>query len=209
MLMSSGDKVVESRERMGLNQKQFAKLVGVSAGHLSGIETGLRHATREMMQRIADAAHVDVDWLMADEVEQQEEFLRRAFDGIIPVAVYTEEGVRRLRETQGKGEDAKAFVPVAKETAGPLEPQELFAYPRGRNYFVVNPNVRPTTGDLVVAEISGLVAVRRFFQKGDRSELRPGDGEAGETLVFFPAKDDWVYIFGPVVFCGMIPDKKI
>lgn len=100
VLMSSGDKVVESRKRMGLNQRQFAKLVGVFAGHLSGIETGLRRATREMMQRIADAAHVDVDWLMEDEVEQQEEFLRRAFDGTISSSTRTSGRPREISSSR-------------------------------------------------------------------------------------------------------------
>lgn len=59
-----GMKLATVREALGLSQAEASKLIGIPQGTYSGYETGTRRINLSMLQQIADAYNVTVDWLI-------------------------------------------------------------------------------------------------------------------------------------------------
>ena len=59
-----GRKLAQARESMNLSQAEAAKLIGISQGTYSGYETGTRRIKLPMLQQIANAYNVTVDYLI-------------------------------------------------------------------------------------------------------------------------------------------------
>lgn len=59
-----GRQLATAREALGLSQAEAAKLIGISQGTYSGYETGTRRIKLPMLQQIAKAYDVTVDWLI-------------------------------------------------------------------------------------------------------------------------------------------------
>lgn len=59
-----GKIVRESRETLGMNQKEFADMVGIVQSHVSMIEKGKRKPKLETLDKIAVAIGVDVETLI-------------------------------------------------------------------------------------------------------------------------------------------------
>lgn len=71
-MLRHGERHVDSAEKVGqrirrsrgsFSQRQLAKMVGVSAAYISRLERGERIATLQLLERMADALGVDLDWL--------------------------------------------------------------------------------------------------------------------------------------------------
>ena len=61
---SIANRVLLTRNSLGLNQKDFCKLTGLTRGKLQGIENGRHpHDETAMLARVALATGVDRDWL--------------------------------------------------------------------------------------------------------------------------------------------------
>lgn len=65
--MKIGEKIVELRNMRGLTQTNLAKMVGMSRGYLSEIETCRKETnlTLDMLKRIAEALDVSLECLVA------------------------------------------------------------------------------------------------------------------------------------------------
>lgn len=63
-----GEQLTKARESLGLSQAEASKLIGISQGTYSGYETGTRRIKLPMLQQIADAYNVTVDWLIGTKV---------------------------------------------------------------------------------------------------------------------------------------------
>lgn len=59
-----GKKIAQCREAMDLSQAEAAKLIGIPQGTYSGYETGTRRIKLPMLQQIANAYNVTVDYLI-------------------------------------------------------------------------------------------------------------------------------------------------
>lgn len=59
-----GQQLASAREALGLSQAEASKLIGISQGTYSGYETGTRRIRLPMLQQIAKAYDVTVDWLI-------------------------------------------------------------------------------------------------------------------------------------------------
>ena len=69
------------REREGLSQREFAKIIGVSASSIGMYESGQRHPDFETEEAIADYFNVNLDTLRGKsvkETEYSEEEVKRA-----------------------------------------------------------------------------------------------------------------------------------
>ena len=72
-----GLRILVARRQQGLRQGEVAKLAGISARHMSQIETGKRPGVQAVtMAKIAQVLHVSVDYLLgltkAEDWEQEE-----------------------------------------------------------------------------------------------------------------------------------------
>ena len=59
-----GRRLAAARESLNLSQAEAARLIGISQGTYSGYETGTRRIKLPMLQQIAAAYNVTVDWLI-------------------------------------------------------------------------------------------------------------------------------------------------
>lgn len=69
-------RILEARERAGLSQMELAERIGVAQSSMSEYETGKRDPKSNMLERIADACNVSVDFLLGRE-QQQEQMMER------------------------------------------------------------------------------------------------------------------------------------
>ena len=66
-----GKRCTERRERLGLMQNELASMTGVSAGHISRLESGRSECvTADVAVAIADALQCSVRWLVTGEGSQ-------------------------------------------------------------------------------------------------------------------------------------------
>jgi transcriptional regulator with XRE-family HTH domain len=62
-----GERIMLTRKRQRMAQKDLAGAIGMSQKHLSQIETGIKHGLHlraDAVIRLADALHVSTDYLL-------------------------------------------------------------------------------------------------------------------------------------------------
>jgi len=62
-------KIIATRKKMGLNQSDFARLIGISMRGLQTYERREREPRSSVLKKIAEAGSVTVDWLLSEEEE--------------------------------------------------------------------------------------------------------------------------------------------
>lgn len=67
--MMLGDKLRVLRDRTGLNQEGFAKIIGIARGTYAHYEINKRMPSYDILERIADYHHVSLDLLIRDKKE--------------------------------------------------------------------------------------------------------------------------------------------
>lgn len=73
--MRFGKKLRQLRERAGLNQSDFAHVLGLSGrskGYISEIEAGKKMPPVATIMRIADHFGVSIDYLLRDDIPMQQ-----------------------------------------------------------------------------------------------------------------------------------------
>jgi transcriptional regulator with XRE-family HTH domain len=60
---SVNKRVKELREKLGLNQRDFSKLLSLSGGYIAGIEVNLRKVNDRLIKLIVAEFGVNEDWL--------------------------------------------------------------------------------------------------------------------------------------------------
>ena len=56
-------RIKELREKLGLNQREFSKLLSLSGGYIAGIEVNLRKVNDRLLKLIASQFGVNEEWL--------------------------------------------------------------------------------------------------------------------------------------------------
>ena len=70
-MKSVGLRILVARRQRGLRQNELAKLAGISARHMSQIETGKRPGVQAVtMAKIAQVLHISVDYLLGLKAEE-------------------------------------------------------------------------------------------------------------------------------------------
>jgi len=63
MEYSINQRIKELREKLGLNQRKFSKLLSLSGGYIAGIEVNLRKVNDRLIKLIISQFGVNEDWL--------------------------------------------------------------------------------------------------------------------------------------------------
>lgn len=110
--MNIGEKVRQTRQRRGMNQKQLAESSGISQANISRIENGLVEDLRsETLKRLVMALGVPVDYLIdtaPDDPHPTAHYLLKVYETLSPRA-------RRQLE------DFAVFLRFFEERGGKLE----------------------------------------------------------------------------------------
>lgn len=69
--MDLGNILATLRKNTGLNQREFAQIIGVSSGAVAMWETNKRQPDIEMLLKIAHYYHVSVDYLLGNSKESE------------------------------------------------------------------------------------------------------------------------------------------
>ncbi|MCL2722321.1 MAG: helix-turn-helix transcriptional regulator [Treponema sp.] len=60
---SINQRIKELREKLGLNQRDFSKLLALSGGYIAGVEVNLRKVNDRLIKLIISQFGVNEDWL--------------------------------------------------------------------------------------------------------------------------------------------------
>ena len=63
MEYSINQRIKELREKLGLNQREFSKLLSLSGGYIAGIEVNLRKVNDRLIKLIISQFGVNEEWL--------------------------------------------------------------------------------------------------------------------------------------------------
>ena len=194
----TGKIVREIRKNMGLTQEEFAESIGISNTYLAMIESGKRQG-KLVIRKIADVYDIDLETLKGKKplpVGFQPKPLRVALSEIemsikAYMPVYAE-------VSAGGGVEPVDYVATTRAKAAPssyhayrvkglcLEPYVLEG-----DTLIVDTEIQPEPGDLVIVIIEGEASVKRYKQNGDGEQwLENNHGKY---------KPEDVYIHGVVV----------
>ncbi|MCL2791526.1 MAG: helix-turn-helix domain-containing protein [Spirochaetaceae bacterium] len=60
---SINQRIKELREKLGINQRDFSKLLSLSGGYISGVEVNLREVNARLIKLIVSQFGVNEEWL--------------------------------------------------------------------------------------------------------------------------------------------------
>jgi transcriptional regulator with XRE-family HTH domain len=72
-----GKRIRDERRKQNLTQEQLAKKVNVTYSYIGQVERGKRGVTLELLIGISNALGVTVDYLLANYLENEDEYLRQ------------------------------------------------------------------------------------------------------------------------------------
>jgi transcriptional regulator with XRE-family HTH domain len=55
------------RETIGISQSEFARTLGFAPSFISGIERDKKDVSRELLQKLLQIYHVNINWLLSGE----------------------------------------------------------------------------------------------------------------------------------------------
>ena len=68
--MSSGSRLKERREELGITQMQLAKMLGISKGAVGNYETDVNSPRATILYKVFDILHCDANYLFQDEMKE-------------------------------------------------------------------------------------------------------------------------------------------
>lgn len=77
--MTLGKRLKNSREKLGLQQKYVAELIGVKNNTLSSYESDKRQPDYETLQKLANLYHMSIEYLITGEERSKEDFKGNLF----------------------------------------------------------------------------------------------------------------------------------
>lgn len=97
--MSLGEKVRQTREKLGMNQKQLAEASGITQATISRIESGqVKELKSEALKRLAKALGITVDYL----VDKTDKLTPNDIVRLDPTAQHIFRGYEKLSTTGRK-----------------------------------------------------------------------------------------------------------
>lgn len=104
---SVGTRIVEIRGKLGKNQTQFAKFLGITQGRLSQIENGSDMPTSDLVKIIVENCGVSYDWLMSGISEANKNTLTDSQEGYNLPDCNTVKAINELLKKQLEGKDTE------------------------------------------------------------------------------------------------------
>ncbi len=71
--MKVAEKIKKARKRKKLSQGELSKIIGITAAHVSRLETARYQPSIEVFKKISDALEVSADYLLSDSDEDPKE----------------------------------------------------------------------------------------------------------------------------------------
>jgi len=91
-----GSRLKKSRENSRLTQVEVAKKLGISNGTLSGYERDYRDPDTEILRKLAELYHVDIDWLLTG--REVNKTLLKEPSAAYSVNIMNDENTRKIAE---------------------------------------------------------------------------------------------------------------
>ncbi|MCL2440197.1 MAG: helix-turn-helix domain-containing protein [Treponema sp.] len=119
MEFSVNQRIKELREKLGLNQREFSKLLSLSGGYIAGIEVNLRKVNDRLIKLIISQFGVNEEWLRhgkgemfsKKKIDEKAIKILSLYKDLPPhfqdVVLGTIELLRKANETENKRKSAK------------------------------------------------------------------------------------------------------
>lgn len=178
-MKTAANKIRDIRQTRGWTQQKLAESVSVSPEHISQVESGAKNASYQLLVRISEALGVAISALFSEEVngvETSQPKYRIPVKARV-VAGMADEAIECLEEPIGwewSSEQPQDDRDVIEIFGDSMEPDFLEG-----DRLVVQHNVEPRNGDVVVAEWhpngddERLLTVKVYFKKNGMALLVP------------------------------------
>ena len=126
-----GNRIKKYRKLKGFKTKEFAKIIGISQGGLSGLETGKSKPSADTLSSIVQHTNINPVWLLTGKGEMiHEEALIKKEVGIHPIVA---RHIEVIREFQQKELALKINWDLLElEKSDPVYLREMKAYIEGK-----------------------------------------------------------------------------
>jgi SOS-response transcriptional repressor LexA len=180
--MGVDKRIKEGRQRLGLNEEQFGKLVGVSRGSVQQWEKGTTAPNRKRQPVVASALGLTVAELMSD--EENVAVVQKQF-GVVPLISWVKAGDWMEAADPLQPGEAEKWLPCPvnhSERSFALRVRgDSMTAPHGRTYpegciVFVDPERRlPINGERIIAKLAGSneVTFKVFKEEDGRRWLQP------------------------------------
>ena len=199
-----GSKIKRALALTEMTQQDLAKALNVTQGSVNQWVTGYRNPTIESLQRIAAALEVPLEFFISDKQETTQDYVKRAsqnteFIPVLGISSATNEKfiLEEEEETYIRfpktGEHQFAIKVEGVCMENPKDPKNSIY---DGDYIIIDPDVSPLNGDVILARISKEYStIKRMYVEDSKIELRP-DNPTCKKLV---KKLDDVEIIGKVI----------
>jgi SOS-response transcriptional repressor LexA len=179
--MTLGEKLRSAREARGLTLEQVAQALRVSRQSVHFWETDETRPRHKRIEEIAELYQVDKSWLLLDNAEPTQPLSRAPEQAqqqrAVPVINFVQAGAwTGVAEDVGGGEVVVTDLPVGPR-AFALIVKGLSMVPamHPQDKVVVDPDVTPRPGALVVAQIEGEAeaTLKRYRDRGRDADGKP------------------------------------
>ena len=183
--MELGQKIRIRRKQLDLRQADLAKIIGTSTGMISQYEVGGAMPSGAKLIEIAQALSVNVQWLIGSESKNFQDDALQTTLQIVKVPLISETQAGEWREIMDNFQpgDAEHWI----ETADKVSSNSFALRVNGNSMqdannprsipdgaiVIVDPNLDPKSGDIVVARLNGSSTVKKFVIDGDNYYLTP------------------------------------
>lgn len=181
--MSLGARLRKARTDAKLTQAQIAEACRKTLQTVSGWERGLYEPSTEDLKTIAQLTHANIEWLLSGHTPASS-MLGGAWRGrIVPSYEWDQIG-EHLEGTAVPQAHARSHHPC-----GPRSFQTFIADRSNEpelaigDGIVIDPDITPTPGDLVVVRSENVFLVRRFRPRADHVELAPSNPDWPALIV--------------------------
>ncbi|MDR0474937.1 MAG: XRE family transcriptional regulator [Treponema sp.] len=193
------------QEKSGLSKAAFAAGLGISRAHYYHIETGKQNPPKEVLEKLANIYHVNLNWLISGAGPS-------GFEGnMVEIELFSQEAAAgRGREIEDYIE--KQYIPILHDFLRPHNPQNLKAvYVTGdsmineriNNGDIAIFNIKQTEGNgIYVVSVGNTLLVKRVdFDGANKTIELISANPAYETRRYSGSELEDIKIEGRVVAC--------
>jgi repressor LexA len=193
------------QEKSSLNKTAFAGSIGISRSHSHHIEKGMQKPPREVLEKLANIYHVNLNWLISGAGQSGFD------DNTVEIELYNQEAAAgQGREIEDYIE--KQYIPVLYDFIRPHNPQNLKAVHVSGDSMIeerINDgdiaifNIKQTEGNgiYVVSIGTSLVIKRVDFDLANKTIFLISANPAYETRTYSGADLEGIKVIGKVVAC--------
>lgn len=186
-----GKQIKKALALTGTTQQELATKLGITQGTLTQWVNGRRNPSFETVERIAEALDVPVGFLLSDKIETTQDFLNRTskqteFIPVLGLSSATNEKfiLEENEETYIRFPKTGEHQFAIKVEGNCMEnPKDLRNSIFDGDYIIIDPDVTPRNGDVVLARISAEYStIKRMYIDEDTVELIPDNPDCKKLV---------------------------